>query len=192
MKNCSFELTLNSKLTFTTEGSTLTTLANTPQKIPLFLIYSKGEIFLWGGGQMKLQDQVTGICSFPLKHYEVLTFMVQKLAPVYENGILTDFNMSGYSVQGWKKVVSIKSSGDDDCPTMVSLQGGGDFWTGLFTLAHESRSILGWKLHKDLANGSSLTATWVSSLPSFTPMGTSGATMTEETILELKVKKTKK
>ena len=193
IKNCSFEFSMTSKLTFKTEGSTLTTTATTPQKIPLFLTYSKGEIFLWGGGEMKLQDLVTGICSFPLKQYDSLKFMIEKLSPIYENGMLTDFNLKGYAVHGWKPVTGIKSSEDKKgCPTMISLQGGGDFWTGLFIIARQNGSIFGWKLQNNLKNGNSLTATWKSVLPSFTPLGISGSSMTEDTTLELKVTKRKK
>jgi hypothetical protein len=189
-KNCTFELSLDSKLTFSAEGSMLTTLAKAPI-IKLFLVYSKGEVFLWGAGNMDLQDKVSGVCNFPLKHYDNLLFVVEKLVPVFDNGVLVDFNLYRYSVSGWKKAVSIRGGAGEKCPVFVNLQGGGDYWTGLFTLSRMDESIVDWQLQNNLAQGSSLTADWVSLRPSFAPLGTSGGSMTEDTKFKLKVTKTK-
>lgn len=193
-KNCSFELTMRSNLTFDTEGSTLITTASVP-KIKLFLIYSKGEIYLSGEGKMELKNRVTGTCSYPLEHYSNLTLSIEKLSPVFENGILTDFSLSQYAVKGWKQSVSIGVTEDKrGCPTMVKLSGGGDFWTGLFTVARftlDSRIVTDWTLKNNLTKGNSLTANWESVVPSFTALGVEGE-MSEDTKFKLKVTKTSK
>lgn len=56
------------KLTFKSEGSLLTRNAAFA-KAEQFLIYSKGDIYLLGSGDMQLSDQVSGICSFPIFQY---------------------------------------------------------------------------------------------------------------------------
>jgi hypothetical protein len=192
VKSCTYELSMNSKLTMTAEGSTLTTNASAAS-IKLFPIYSKGEIFLWGGDKMQMDSKMSGLCSFPFKHYDTLMFMVQRLAPVYEDGVLVDFHLSGYFVQGWKKSVTIAVQGENkDCPTLVRLSGGGDYWTGIFTVARIQSPIVGWKVTNNLTNGARLTADWRMVSPGFSAMGVSGVTLTEDTLFQLKITKNKK
>jgi hypothetical protein len=190
-KTCTFELKMQSTLTFDAVGSTLHTTA-TASKMKLFLTYSQGEIYLTGGGKMNLKTQVTGTCSFPLKQYDSLIFTVDKLSPVFENGLLTDFTLSNYAVHGWAQAVKAKAQGDNDnCPTLVTIGGGGDYWSGLFTIARFSLSnqfMTGWKLQNNLTNGNSLKANWESVVPSFVPLGVDGKS-SEDTKFELIVTK---
>ena len=192
VKDCKFELAMTSKMTFKSEGSLLTLNASFT-KLPMQLTFSKGDIFLWGGGDMQLSDAVSGLCSFPLNHYPQLKFVVEKLSPVFSDGLLSDFTMKYYWVHGWNKAVTVAvKERRDGCPSMIALSGGGDYWTGLFTLARIDDPIFGWQIKNDLKSGSSLTATWKSSQPSFVPLGVSGATATDDTTFVLKVTKNKK
>jgi hypothetical protein len=194
---CTFELTMDSKLTFTAEGSTLHTDANIP-RLELFPVYAKGEIYLTGEGKMTQDFRVTGICNFPLKHYDSLTFFVGKLTPLFgKDGEIVDFHLGGLIVNGWKGDVNVAASGDDNksCPKMVQLTGGGDYWTGLFMAGRSNMGtqIIGWDLQTNLAADDSfhsLQADWMAVQPSFTPFGVAGTTSSENTKFELKVTKT--
>ncbi len=175
VKNCKYELTMNSKMSFTTEGSTLKLNASF-EKLILYPVFSKGEIFLWGAGKMQLSDDVSGICSFPLNHYPELTFVVEKMVPVFNNGLLVDFGLKYYAIRGWNSTQKMTvNERRDGCPSLVTLTGGGDFWTALFTIARIDDPILDWKINNDLTRGNSLTATWTSSKPTFVPIGVSGS-----------------
>ncbi|PKN91692.1 MAG: hypothetical protein CVU44_17410 [Chloroflexi bacterium HGW-Chloroflexi-6] len=196
---CSFELTMDSKLTFTAEDSTLHSSANIP-KLKLFPTYAKGEIYFTGEGKMTQDFKVTGICTFPLKHYDSLTFFVGKLTPIFgENGEMVDFHLSDFIVNGWNGDVNVAVSGDDNksCPKMVQLTGGGDYWTGLFMAArfNNYKIITGWDVQTNWTADDrfqSLQADWVAVQPAFTPFGVQGSTSTENTKFELKVTKTSK
>lgn len=197
---CSFELAMNSTLTFTAEGSTLHAVANVPENIAspmkLFPTYSKGEIYFSGEGDLKQNFEVTGICRFPLKHYDSLKFFVGKLTPLFDkDGVITDFNLSEYAVRGWTHDVNIAASGNGEkCPSMVKLQGGGDSWTGLFMAArfNKNQKISGWDMQTNLTADNSfhsLQANWVSVQTAFVPFGVAGTTSTENTIFMLTVTK---
>ena len=195
---CSFELTMDSKLTFTAEGSTLHTNANIP-KLKLFPTYAKGEIYLTGEEKMTQDFRVTGICNFPLKHYDSLTFFVGKLTPLFgKDGEIVDFHLGEFIVNGWNGDVNVAVTGDNKgCPTMVQLTGGGDYWTGLFMAArfNNYKIITGWDVQTNCTADDrfvSLQAEWVAVQPAFTPFGVQGSTSTENTKFELKVTKTSK
>lgn len=187
-KDCTFELSLQSTLSYDMGNSKLTATASAP-KMKLFLTYFQGDIYLSGGGTMDLGVEVSGECSFPIKHYKDLIFSVDKLSLIYENGRLKDFNLFTYTVHGWDQTASLKvKDGAKNCPSLAILQGGGDFWTGMFILAREKSSLTEWKLQKTL-NG--LKANWSMVNNNFTPSNIKG-TMIETTKFELKVIKTKK
>lgn len=196
---CSFELTMDSKLTFTAEGSTLHSSANIP-KLKLFPTYAKGEIYLTGEGKMTQDFRVTGICTFPLKHYDSLTFFVSKLTLLFgENGEINDFHLSDFIVNGWMNgLVNAVTTGDGKgCPKMVQLTGGGDYWTGLFMAArfNNYKIITGWDVQTNWTADDrfhSLQAVWFREQPAFVPFGVQGSTSTENTKFELKVTKTSK
>ncbi|GAB4456835.1 MAG: hypothetical protein OHK0041_21750 [Anaerolineales bacterium] len=196
-KDCQFELSLKSNLTFEAFESTLFTDAQAT-KMKLFLQYAMGEIYLNGGGKMKLKMYVTGVCSFPLRQYDNLIFNVDKMYPVFEGKTLTDFSFSKYSVSGWEKKVSISGKDGKDCPGFVRLNGGGDYWSALFTVTRATfaeQFIRGWKISstgKGAVGTGSLQAHWESVVVSFTPVGEPDAIMSEDTKLDLKVTATPK
>jgi hypothetical protein len=180
-------------LSYDVEGSTLFTSMET-QKIPLFFTYVKGQVFFFGSGPMKLSTSVSGTCSFPVEHYDGLTLVFQKLRALFDKGKLNDFAVEHLFVDGWTGGAGISASGDV-CPTMVKLTGGGDYWTGLFTIARASlknEMMLGWKIQQgDFSKGTPLKANWQSVVRSFPPMGSSGA-MSEDTKLDLTITPNKK
>jgi uncharacterized protein (DUF1778 family) len=188
-KDCTFELDLKSNLTFEAEKSTLFTTAEAP-KMKLLMTYSKGEIYLQGGGTMSLKMRVAGSCSFPLKQYDNLFLYVDKMYPVFEKGQLKDFSLSSYSVLGWTKAIKA-SGGGLECPTFVNVSGGGDYWTGLFisTRATFGNPIMtGWKITPSSpASAGGLKAHWESIKPSFSPLGVPETLMSEDTKLDLRV-----
>jgi uncharacterized protein YnzC (UPF0291/DUF896 family) len=191
-KSCTYELQIRSNLTFDAEKSTLSTTMEA-QKIPLQFIYVKGEGFLWGSGPMKLSSSVSGACSFPVKQYDGLTLFVEKLSPVFTKGKITDFSVNKLIVHGWADSIGVAVSGEV-CPTIVKINGGGDSWTGLFTLARASKNNMmmkGWIIKQgDFAKGTPLKANWESVDNSFKPMGFP-AVMSEDTKLELNIKPAK-
>jgi hypothetical protein len=193
---CTFELTMDSKLTFTAEGSTLHTGANIP-KLKLFPTYAKGEIYLTGEGKMTQDFRVTGTCNFPLKHYDSLTFFVGKLTPLFgKDGEIVDFHLGELIVNGWNGDVNVAVTEDGKgCPTMVQLTGGGDYWTGLFMAgrANMGTQITGWDVQTNWTADDrfhSLQAEWLAVQPSFAPFGVAGTTSSENTKFELKITKT--
>lgn len=196
---CSFKLTMDSTLTFTAEGSTLHAGAKIPA-LELFPVYAKGKIYLTGEGTMMQDFRVTGICSFPLKHYDNLKFFVGNLTPLFgKDGTIADFNLSEYAVRGWINHVNVAiTESGKGCPTMVQIKGGGDYWTGLFIAARfnmDTQKITNWDVQTNwTADDSfhSLQAVWVAVQPSFTPFGVAGTTSSENTKFELKVTKTSK
>jgi hypothetical protein len=141
---------------------------------------------------MILKMLVTGTCSFPAKQYDSLTLSIDKMSPVFEDGLLTDFSLSQYAVHGWQAAVKASAKVDvSGCPTLVTVQGGGDYWTGLFTIARFSLSnqiMTGWKIQNDLINGNNLKANWDSVVGTFVPLGVDGK-MSEDTKFELTVTK---
>ena len=182
-KTCTFELSMQSTLTLSSSGQKITAAASAP-KMKLFLIYNRGEIFLAGGGDMSLKVKHDGICSFPIQQYDKLFLSIEKLSPSFDqtNGALTDFGMHRMNVIGWNKARGVSAKGND-CPSMVALSGGGDFWTGLFTTARLSMGnfiMNGWKLTKGVVDGGSMKAAWSSIVASFSPMGQEGV-MSENT-----------
>ncbi len=196
---CSVELTMNSTLTFEAEGSTLHATANVLE-MKLFPTYSKGQIYWRGEGAMKQDFLVTGICTFPLKHYTGLTFSVDRLTPIFnKDGVLVDFNLSEYAVKGWDNStnVSVTAKGDT-CPTLVQLKGGGDYWTGLFIAARLSlgnQAITGWEMQTNTTDNNSfhsLEADWESVNPAFVPLGVAGSKSSEDTKFKLKITKNSK
>ena len=197
---CSVELTLNSTETFEAAGSTLHAAAKVSE-MKLFPTYSKGDVYWSGEGDMKQTFLVTGICTFPLKHYDSLKFAVSKLIPIFgKDGELADFNLSEYAVKGWDHStnVSVTKSGDT-CPTMVQLKGGGDYWTGLFIgarLTLGNQSITGWDVQTNTNPGDnrfhSLDANWESVNPEFVVFGVADSKSSEDTKFKLKVTKNAK
>ena len=188
-KTCTFELSMQSKLSLSGSGQTDTATASAP-KMKLYLIYNRGEIFLAGGGEMSLKVKHDGICSFPIQQYDKLFLDIQKLSPSFsqDDGTLTDFGLNRIYVIGWDKVAGISAKGKD-CPTMIKVSGGGDMWSGLFTTARLSLgnfTMTGWKLIKGAGEGGSMQATWSSVVPSFSPMGQEGV-MGEDTNFVLTV-----
>ncbi len=171
MKTCRFELDLKSALTFDSGGSTMH-VSNEFQKLPLQLSYLDGEIYLWGSSKMIFETRVTGPCPVTIKQYDSLYFVVEKLTPVFEGQRLSDLVMERYRVQGWKQMKSGSGKGGE-CGKVLQLQGGGDFWTGLFSIARislDSMSLTGWEVKGNSANnGGALTARWTSVNPSFRP-----------------------
>jgi hypothetical protein len=194
LKACSYQIQMKSNLSYDVEDSVLFTSMET-QKIPLNFVYVKGEVFLWGSGPMKLNSSVSGTCSFPLQHYDNLTLSIQKLSPIFDKGKLIDFAMKQIFIIGWIPGPVGISTGGDNCPTMVKLSGGGDYWTGMFTMARatlKNELMMGWKLQQgDSSKGAPLKANWQSVNRSFTPMGVAG-TMSEDTKLELVITPNKK
>jgi hypothetical protein len=193
---CSFELTMDSTLTFEAESSTLHATAHVPL-VKLIPVYSKGEVYLRGEGAMKQDYLVTGICTFPLKHYDSLTLSIDKLTLIFnKDGGLADFNLTEYPVHGWNGGANASVNGKGkECPTMIQLKGGGDYWTGLFTIARLSLgnlAINGWEVQTNLTDSNSfhsLDANWESVNPAFSPAGVAGATSSEDTKFTLKVTK---
>lgn len=190
-KVCSISLSMKSTLTLTAYGSTLTVTSEF-NDLPLLFAYRKGEVTFFGYGKMKLTDGVEGLgCSFPITQYANLDFNVFKLSPITTDGVITDFNLIDYSVHGWKKSAGGRLTSNEDCPTSMVLTGGGDYWTGLFTIARMSIpriGITGWDVKNNLATNNKLEAEWVSQVGSFTPPGSGGgATMSEDTIFKLTI-----
>lgn len=82
-KDCKYELTLKSNLTFESAGSTLHATAQTPKPIILQPRYQNGDIFLEGSGPMKEQLQVSGDCSYPIQQYDELSLGIERLNPIF-------------------------------------------------------------------------------------------------------------
>jgi hypothetical protein len=188
---CSISLSMKSTLTFTAYGSTLTVTAQF-NDMPLLFAYRKGEITFFGTRKMKLTYGVEGQgCSFPITQYANLDFNVHKLSPISTDGFITDFNLIDYSIHGWKKSAGGSATQNDNCPTSIALIGGGDYWTGLFTIARMSIpriGMTGWDVKNNLATNNKLEAEWVSQVGSFTPVSAGGdATMSEDTIFKLTI-----
>jgi hypothetical protein len=187
LKECTFELDMYSNLTFDAEGQTLFTTAEA-KGIPLRVIYSKGEVYLYGDGGMTLKFRVAGSCSFPLKQYDSLDLFVDRLTPIYSNGVISDFDLD-LSVAGWKAATGASGQSDDDCPVVVNVGGGGDYWTGLFTTSRAVNHdpLRGWKLSGGpLSKNVPLTATLQALYPSFQPFGLD-AKMSEDSKFTLRV-----
>ncbi len=166
MKKCKFELDLNSKLTFGKLPDQIE-VTNTFEKLPLQLTYSNGEIYLWGSTTMKLTTRVKGFCAAEIKQYDDLRFVVDRMEPIFNGQRLTDLNLTKYRVFGWQKYKGSSGSGDN-CPQVIKIQGGGDFWTGLFTIARitlDGMALSGW----DVRGSSEITAKWISNQGSFRP-----------------------
>jgi hypothetical protein len=194
MKSCTYQVQMKSNLSYDVESSVLFTSMET-QKIPLYFVYVKGQVFLYGSGPMKFNTSVSGTCSFPIEHYDGLTLVFQKLSVIFDKGNVSDFAVEHLFVDGWTQGVSIQSSSSGDCPTMVKLTGGGDYWTGLFTVARvtlKNEMMMGWKIQQgDFAKGTPLKANWQSVVKSFPPMGSKGL-LSEDTKLELVIMPNKK
>jgi len=187
LKGCTFELDMYSNLTFDAEGQTLFATAEA-KGIPLRVIYSKGEVYLYGDKEMTLKLQVAGSCNFPIRQYDTLTLFIDKLTPIYNNGVLSDFELH-LSVAGWKAATGGAASWGEKCPVLVNVSGGGDYWTGLFTTSrYVNGRLQGWTLSGKKAP---LTATLQAVYPSFRPMGVD-AKMSEDSKFTLKVTPRKK
>ena len=191
-KDCKYEMSINSTLTFEAEGSKLTAINSAPQ-IKLLLTYKDGEIFLTGKGNMDLSSRIDGEgCSFPVKHYPTLVFQVEKLSPIYADGALTDFSLINYSVKGWQKGQVKGSSTGTECITSLTLSGGGgDYWTGLFTIARftlDNGFIMDWKI---VGAEKNITATWESVVGSFTSSLAPGGSLGEDTRMEIRIRSSK-
>jgi hypothetical protein len=194
-KACSYEFTLYSNLSTTSKKSVMFANVQT-KKFPLFFNYLKGEIYFSGSAPMKLTVTYSGDCSsFPQEEYDKLTFSVGKLSPKFVKGKLKDFELGMIYTNGWEPFKGISSSGDV-CPTLVNTRGGGDSWTGLFTIARESlknQMMKGWILTGgDLSKGVPLTAKWESHVGTFSPLGQNELQMSEDTKLELNITPNKK
>jgi hypothetical protein len=185
-KGCTFELDMYSNLSFESDGQTLfATMA--AKEISLRAVYSKGNVYLYGDGDMTLQFSVAGSCSFPLKQYDYLGLTIERLTPIYSDGALIDFGLE-LRVVGWKPVMGASGQSDDDCPVLVSVGGGGDYWTGMFTTSRiVNGPMQGWKIAGGpLSNNLPLTAKWEAVYPSFQPLGLD-AEMSEDSKFTLKV-----
>jgi hypothetical protein len=190
-KACAYTISMESKITAKGLDNALTITAST-DFIPLHLGYSKGDIYLSGDGIMHEQVKFdpAGPCgTFPIVQYPELDFYVDYLTPIFENGVVHDFYLPTPEVKGWENFKGISAAGQV-CPEMLSLAGGGDYWTGLFTLARISNSpIHGWKVQGNLAEGNKLTADWQSVTTPFSPLAAKEIIITEDTKFELMVTK---
>lgn len=191
-KDCKYEMSINSTITFEAEGSKLTASNSTPQ-VKLLLTYKDGEIYLTGKGTMELSAKIDGEgCSFPVKHYPTLEFQVNKLSPIYKDGDLVDFSLVDYSIKGWQTGQVKASATGDECITSLTLfGGGGDYWTGLFSVARvslDNNLIMLWKIAGTEKN---ITATWDSVVQSFTSPMAPGGSLGENTRMEIRVKSVK-
>lgn len=184
-KSCTYKLSLTSKLTFTSEGSTMTTTASAPEII-LRPVLNRGEIFLKGKGTYKSTSETKGQgCNLSLIQYPSLTFRVHKLTPIFKDDI-ADYNLEKYSVEGMRG--KVKGSGGQDCEPLI-LDGGGDFWISLFSIARISlgnREITGWGVTN---SEYFLSAVWHSLEEGFPAMNQPGTVMTENTMFELEISK---
>ncbi|MGB8984675.1 MAG: hypothetical protein WCC12_22610, partial [Anaerolineales bacterium] len=111
----------------------------------------------------------------------------------YSNGVLSDFDLD-LSVVGWKAATGVSGQSDDDCPVVVNVGGGGDYWTGLFTTSRAVNHdpLRGWKISGGpLSKNVPLTATLQAIYPSFQPYGLD-AKMSEDSKFTLKVTPRKK
>jgi hypothetical protein len=192
-KACVFELSLKSSLTFEAEGSILFTEARAP-KIKLFLTYAKGQMYLHGSGQLTPKMRIEGDgCSFPLRHYDQLTFNVEAMYPVFQGNQLKDFILEDYSISGWTKQIGVTGMSNEKCITLIQLTGGGDAWTASFTSARATFGelrIANWKITSP--SKGAITAHWESVVPSFVPLGISGTLMSEDTKFDLRITPSKK
>jgi hypothetical protein len=187
-KACSFELDIKSSLTLDSNRSTLHVSAEAT-KIPLQLTYRDGEIYLWGSKRLKLKTQLSGICSSEIKQYDSLDFVVDRLDPVYEGQKVKDLVLRSYGVVGWQKLTGARASSDKDCPQFITISGGGDYWTGLFTTARitldNTPTISHWQVKSGSNANESISASWESVVPSFTPLGSDG-NMSEDSKLKFR------
>lgn len=188
LKRCTFELDVYSNLTFDSQGSVMFVTIKT-NRISLRVVYSKGDIFLTGNQAMTMDVKISGQgCTFPLKQYSSLELYVDRLIPIYAGTSLKDFGLE-LSVAGWQALKGGSAEGKK-CPNIVSIFGGGDFWTGLFTISrayHQDFFMHGWKISGGpLKDNKPLTAQWALADPSFTPYG-QDARMSEDSKFTLRV-----
>jgi hypothetical protein len=186
-KECVFELSLKSTLTFDAERSTLFTEARAP-KIKLSLTYAKGQMYLHGSGKMDQEMRIEGGgCSFPLQQYKQLEFYVDAMYPVFQGNQLTDFILESYSISGWTEQNGAIAKGED-CPTFAQLIGGGDYWSGLFKIARHQIGkglIANWQITSP--SKGTITAHWESVVPSFVPLRVPSVLMSEDTKFDLRI-----
>ncbi|PWH12327.1 MAG: hypothetical protein DDG60_13660 [Anaerolineae bacterium] len=186
-KDCVFTLDGYSNLTFEVEQSIMFVTMKV-QGLVLYVGYHKGDVFLHGDKQMTLEVSISGHgCNFPVKQYTNLDLVVSRLTPIYVAGVLRDFTLQ-MSVNGWVAQQGGAFIGQGDCPIAYHLDGGGDFWTALFTIsrmAHADYSISGWKITGGpLIKGVPLTAKWEAVDPTFSPR--EGVVMSETSHFTLK------
>jgi hypothetical protein len=193
-KACSFKLKMKSNIITDGSGSFVMIKANM-EEIELFLRYSQGEFYLTGTGKMneQVEFEPEGPCGqVPVSQYPNLDFFVVQLVPVFRDEQLTDFRL-GFQVAGWEKFQKVQASGQE-CLMQVGMLGGGDYWTGQFTIAqslHQDSSgrLRDWTLPANLKDGNGFKANWQSDV---TPLKQSGLTIIDDTKFELTVTRNSK
>lgn len=187
-KGCNFSLDVYSNLTFEAEKTTLFVTMKT-ETFPLWMVYSKGDTYLYGSGFFTLDMRIVGQgCNSPLKQYDRLELYIDRLTPIYDGSTLKDFSLE-MSVGGWKAANGAKGEGEK-CPNYIELLGGGDYWTGLFTISritHMDHFMHGWKISGGPLNKKvPLTAKWEAADLNFSPLG-GDAKMSESSRFTLRV-----